>query len=52
MAKKDSFNQASAGMIPVKKADRFNNALKKCNLAAKLTEAGIDKTAFDNSRWN
>lgn len=52
MDKKDFFNQASAGMAPVKKASRFNNAMKKCNLAAKLTEAGIDKTAFDNSRWN
>ena len=52
MNKKDSFNQASAGMVSVKRADRFNAGMKKCNLAAKLTEAGIDKTAFDNSRWN
>lgn len=52
MTKKDSFNNASTDMISGNTIDRFKNAMKKCNLAARLTEAGIDKTAFDNSRWN
>ena len=52
MNKKDSFNNAKTGLDSVGKAAHFKNAMQKCNLAARLTEAGIEQTAFDSSRWN
>ena len=52
MAKKELFQAASAGVISAGKASRFNNAIRKINITENLTKAGIDKTAFDSSRWN
>ncbi len=52
MAKKELFQVASAEVASVGKASRFNNAMRKINITERLTKAGIDKTAFDSSRWN
>ncbi len=52
MAKKELFKVASAEVVSAGKASRFNNAIGKINITKELTKAGIDKTAFDSSRWN
>jgi len=42
MAKKDSFNKAKAEVVSAGKTAHFNNAMKKCNLAAEFAKRGID----------
>ena len=48
MAKKESFNKAKAEVVSAGKAARFNNAMKKCNLAAEFAKRGIDIKMMDD----
>ena len=49
MAKKDVFQKASVEVASASRAASFQNAMKKCNLAAEFAKRGINIPGLDSN---